>query len=105
MEAMQMSAEEQHERELEMSRKATAHGIMLPGLRLTRIYRDLTVVGLAEKAGVAPKTVTTLENGRRGAYPHTLDKLARALNVSPYTLYRDWDTMIEEYGEEEDETG
>lgn len=105
MEAKQISGDEQREHGRQMSKNATAHGVMLPGLRLARTYRDLTVRELAEKAGLVTKTIITLENGRGGAFPSTLEKLARALNVTPYTLYRDWGAMIEEYEVEDDATG
>lgn len=42
---------------------------------------------LAEKSGVAAATINRLELGRRGAYPVTVRRLARALGVEPKALY------------------
>lgn len=61
----------------------------LPGLRRERIRRELTVRGLAEKAGVDPSTISLVENGRRGAQEITIRKIARALETDVELLRRD----------------
>jgi transcriptional regulator with XRE-family HTH domain len=58
----------------------------LPGLALHRRRRGLTQRQLGELAGVAHTTVQKLESLSRGAYPHTLRKLAIALGVEPGDL-------------------
>lgn len=49
--------------------------------------RRLWLIGdLAEKSGVHRNTISKLENGRGGAYPETIRKLAEALDVEPTEL-------------------
>src|SRR5215207_11442321 len=49
--------------------------------------RRLWLVGdLAEKSGVHRNTISKLENDRGGAYPETIRKLAKALDVDPTEL-------------------
>lgn len=64
-------------------------GVPLPGLRRERIGRELTVRGLAAKAGVDPSTISLVENGRRGAQEITIRKIARALETDAELLRRD----------------
>jgi transcriptional regulator with XRE-family HTH domain len=58
----------------------------LPGLAAHRRRRGLTQRQLGELAGVAHTTVQQLESLKRGAYPHTMQKLAIALGVAPEEL-------------------
>ncbi len=52
--------------------------------------RRLWLIGdLAEKSGVHRNTISKLENGRGGAYPETIRKLAEALDVEPTDLLED----------------
>jgi transcriptional regulator with XRE-family HTH domain len=52
--------------------------------------RRLWLIGdLAEKCGVHRNTISKLENGRGGAYPETIRKLAEALDVEPTELLED----------------
>lgn len=55
----------------------------LRGLRRRRV---MTLRELQEKSGVAHKTIWRLENGRGGAQPRTIRKLAAALGVEPEEL-------------------
>ena len=67
--------------------KAYDHrGIPLPGLRPARQRLGLTQRQLASQAETGQHTISKLENLSRGAYPQTLQKLARALGVSPADL-------------------
>ena len=50
--------------------------------------RVLTLRELEERSGVAYNTIWHLENGKRGAQPRTLRKLARALDVEPEELVK-----------------
>jgi transcriptional regulator with XRE-family HTH domain len=61
-------------------------GIPLPGLRPARQRLGLTQRQLASQAETGQHTISKLENLSRGAYPQTLQKLARALGVSPADL-------------------
>jgi transcriptional regulator with XRE-family HTH domain len=58
----------------------------LPGLAAHRRRQGLTQRQLGELSGVAHTTVQRLESLKRGAYPHTLRKLATALGVAPEEL-------------------
>ena len=55
--------------------------IPLPGLRAARQRAALTQRELGTLAGVAKGTVFELEVGRRGAYPRTVRRLAKALQT------------------------
>ena len=55
-------------------------------LRELRQQRVLTLRELEERFGVAYNTIWHLENGKRGAQPRTIRKLAEALGVSPEEL-------------------
>jgi transcriptional regulator with XRE-family HTH domain len=55
-------------------------------LKTLRQQRVLTLRELEERSGVAYNTIWHLENGKRGAQPRTLRKLARALGVEPEEL-------------------
>jgi transcriptional regulator with XRE-family HTH domain len=63
-----------------------SRSIPLPGLAMHRRQRGLTQRQLGELASVAHTTVQRLESLKRGAYPHTLRKLAAALGITPEEL-------------------
>ena len=58
------------------------------GQKLQRLRkRRLWLIGdLADRSGVHRNTISKLENGRGGAYPDTIRKLAAALDVEPTEL-------------------
>jgi len=51
-----------------------------------RLAHALTQAELADRAGVSRTSVMKLEAGTRPAWPSTLRKIARALDVSPMAL-------------------
>ncbi len=51
-----------------------------------RKERVLTIRELANEAGVSKTTISNIENGQSEAYPSTIRKLARALEVQPSDL-------------------
>ncbi len=53
-----------------------------------RKERVLTIRELANEAGVSKTTISNIENGQSEAYPSTIRKLARALEVQPSDLVR-----------------
>ncbi len=57
-------------------------------LKALRQQRVLTLRELEERSGVAYNTIWHLENGKRGAQPRTLRKLAVALGVEPEELVK-----------------
>ena len=57
-------------------------------LKALRQQRVLTLRELEQRSGVAYNTIWHLENGKRGAQPRTLRKLARALDVEPEELVK-----------------
>jgi transcriptional regulator with XRE-family HTH domain len=61
-------------------------GTYLPHLQAIRRSRYLTQERLSALSGVSRESIYRLEGGKRGAMPHTLGKLARALWVSPEDL-------------------
>jgi len=57
-------------------------------LRKLRTQRVWLIGDLARESGVHRNVVSKLENGKGGAYPETIRKLARALDVDPSELIR-----------------
>lgn len=57
-------------------------------LKELRQRRVLTLHELGERSGVSYNTVWRLENGKTGAQPRTIRKLAAALGVDPEELVR-----------------
>ncbi|MDP9474597.1 MAG: helix-turn-helix domain-containing protein [Actinomycetota bacterium] len=57
-------------------------------LRELRQRRVLTLHELEERSGVSYNTIWRLENGKTGAQPRTIRKLAAALGVKPEELVR-----------------
>lgn len=58
-------------------------------LRRTRKAQELSIAGLAEKAGLAHTTIRNIEEGRRMPGVDTVEMLARALGVDPRWLAYD----------------
>ena len=58
------------------------------GQKLQKLRRRrLWLIGdLADKSGVHRNTISKLENGKGGAYPETIRRLADALGVDPTEL-------------------
>ncbi len=57
-------------------------------LKELRRKRVLSLRELEEKSGVSYNTIWRLEDGRQGAHPRTLRKLAAALDVEPSELIK-----------------
>lgn len=55
-------------------------------LRELRRRKVCTLHELEELSGVSYNTIWRLENGKTGAQPRTIRKLAKALGVEPYDL-------------------
>jgi transcriptional regulator with XRE-family HTH domain len=65
----------------EQTVSSTSRSVLLPGLRQARQRSGLTQRELGELAGIGKNTITELEVGRRGAYPRTVRRLAKALET------------------------
>jgi transcriptional regulator with XRE-family HTH domain len=57
-------------------------------LRELRRERVLSLRELEERSGVSYNTIWRIEDGRQGAHPRTVRKLAEALGVDPKELIR-----------------
>ena len=57
-------------------------------LKELRRERVLSLRELEEKSGVSYNTIWRIEDGRQGAHPRTIRKLADALGVQPSELKR-----------------
>jgi transcriptional regulator with XRE-family HTH domain len=62
---------------------------ILRNLRRIRELRAWSQVDLSQKTGIAQRTISELESGRRSPQPRTTRKLARALKVDPAELIGD----------------
>ena len=58
-------------------------------LKDLRRERVLSLRELEEKSGVSHNTIWRLEDGRQGAHPRTVRKLAEALGVQPSELIKE----------------
>jgi len=58
-------------------------------LRELRREQVLSLRELEEKSGVSYNTIWRLEDGRQGAHPRTIRKLADALGVKPAELIKE----------------
>ena len=59
--------------------------------RLKELIRErvLSLRELEERSGVSYNTIWRIEDGRQGAHPRTIRKLAEALGVQPSELIRE----------------
>ncbi len=59
--------------------------------RLKELRREqvLSLRELEQKSGVSYNTIWRLEDGRQGAHPRTVRKLAQALGVEPKELIKE----------------
>jgi transcriptional regulator with XRE-family HTH domain len=72
--------------------KATSghnRSVLLPSLRQARQRSGLTQRELSELAGVGKGTIWELETERRGSYPRTLRRLAKALETEISNLVKE----------------
>ncbi len=58
-------------------------------LKALRRNRVLSLRELEERSGVSYNTIWRIEDGRQGAHPRTVRKLAEALGVQPSELIRE----------------
>jgi len=58
-------------------------------LKELRRERVLSLRELEERSGVSYNTIWRIEDGRQGAHPRTIRKLADALGVEPAELIRE----------------
>jgi len=58
-------------------------------LRELRRERVLSLRELEEQSGVSYNTIWRIEDGRQGAHPRTIRKLAEALGVEPSELLQE----------------
>jgi transcriptional regulator with XRE-family HTH domain len=58
-------------------------------LRELRREQVLSLRELEERSGVSYNTIWRIEDGRQGAHPRTVRKLAEALGVKPSELIRE----------------
>ena len=58
-------------------------------LKELRRERVLSLRELEDKSGVSYNTIWRIEDGRQGAHPRTVRKLAEALGVEPAELIRE----------------
>jgi transcriptional regulator with XRE-family HTH domain len=68
-------------------------------LKHVRMFRGLSETELARRSGVRLETISRLESGKHKAQEATVERLARALKVSPEQLspdrvFRDWPGYI-----------
>ena len=60
----------------------------MKNLRILRLMRGLSQVGLGHLSGINPNTISQIEIGRFQPYPDQLNKLAAALGVQETDAHR-----------------
>jgi transcriptional regulator with XRE-family HTH domain len=63
-------------------------GILSSNIKRYRHSRKLSQANLAEKLGISVNFLCNIENGNRWISPQTLVKIASALNIQPYELFK-----------------
>ena len=62
--------------------------VLAQNIKSFRIHRDWSQADLAEKADISIPFLSDIERGNKWPYPETLSKLAKALKVDIYELFR-----------------
>jgi len=62
--------------------------VLAQNIKLFRIHRDWSQADLAEKADISIPFLSDIERGNKWPYPDTLSRLAKALCVDVYELFR-----------------
>ena len=63
--------------------------ILSKNIKLLRKQRSLSQIELAEKADISIPFLSNIERSNKWPYPDTLVKIAQALNVEVYELFKD----------------
>jgi transcriptional regulator with XRE-family HTH domain len=62
--------------------------VLAQNIKSFRTHREWSQADLAEKADISIPFLSDIERGNKWPYPDTLSKLAKALNVDVYELFR-----------------
>ena len=64
-------------------------GILAKNIKTFREHRLLSQADLADSSGISIPFLSEIERGNKWPFPDTLAKIARALNVRIYELFRE----------------
>jgi transcriptional regulator with XRE-family HTH domain len=70
--------------------------VLAQNIKSFRIHRDWTQADLAEGAGISIPFLSDIERGNKWPYPDTLSRLAEALDVEIYELFREESALSNE---------
>ena len=70
--------------------------VLAKNIKSFRIHRDWSQAELAERADISIPFLSDIERGNKWPYPDTLSKLAEALNVEIYELFREESQLTNE---------
>ena len=70
--------------------------VLAKNIKSFRIHRNWSQADLAEKADISIPFLSDIERGNKWLYPDTLSKLAMALNVDVYELFREENLLTNE---------
>ena len=62
--------------------------VLAKNIKSFRIHRDWSQADLAERADISIPFLSDIERGNKWPYPDTLSRLAKALGVEIYELFR-----------------
>ena len=62
--------------------------ILAQNIKSFRMHREWSQADLAEKADISIPFISDIERGNKWPYPDTLTKIAKALKVEVYELFR-----------------
>ena len=63
--------------------------VLAQNIKSFRTHRDWSQADLAEKANISIPFLSDIERGNKWPYPDTLSKLAKALKIDVYELFRE----------------
>ena len=70
--------------------------VLAKNIKSFRIHRDWSQAELAERADISIPFLSDIERGNKWPYPDTLSRLAKALNVEIYELFREESILTNE---------
>jgi transcriptional regulator with XRE-family HTH domain len=72
----------------------TVRALLSQNIKQFRVHRELSQADLAENADISIPFLSEIERGNKWPHPDTLAKIADALNVTVYDLFKPEDATV-----------